>query len=94
MSTVIPEQEDVFYTIGLLHSSGFSDWKAYDTVNKQILEYCQNAGIPVKQYLPHYETQADWIKHYGSKWTNFLQSKTKFDPKKILSPGQRIFNDQ
>lgn len=92
MSTVIPE-DDVFYTVGLLHSSGIDhDWEAYDAVNKQVLEFCEDNGIVVKQYLPHYETHRDWINHYGSKWTNFQQMKDNFDPNKILSPGQRIFN--
>ncbi|KAH7545913.1 cytokinin dehydrogenase 2 [Ziziphus jujuba] len=91
MSCVIPD-EDVFYTVALLYSSRIFDWKAYDTVNEQLLEFCEKNGIPVKQYLPYYETQGDWIKHFGSKWTNFQQLKANFDPKKILSPGQRIFN--
>ncbi|XP_024932650.1 cytokinin dehydrogenase 2 [Ziziphus jujuba] len=91
MSCVIPD-EDVFYTVALLYSTRIFDWEAYDAVNKQLLEFCEKNGIPVKQYLPYYETQRDWINHFGSKWTNFQEMKANFDPNKILSPGQRIFN--
>ena len=91
MSAVIPN-EDVFYTIGLLHSSMFNEWEAFDDVNKQILEFCRGAGILFKQYLPHYETEQDWIDHFGSKWDNFKLKKLQFDPNKILAPGQKIFN--
>ncbi|RDX64779.1 Cytokinin dehydrogenase 3, partial [Mucuna pruriens] len=93
MSTSIPE-EDVFYTIGFLHSSGFDTWKAYDAQNREILEFCNDAGIKVKQYLPNHITQEDWKNHFGTKWMRFLERKHQFDPRMILSPGQKIFNKQ
>ncbi|KAJ4708657.1 Cytokinin dehydrogenase [Melia azedarach] len=91
MSAVIPD-EDVFYTVGFLHSSGFDNWEAFDDQNKEILKFCENAGINVKQYLPHHKTKEDWMKHFGSTWKTFAERKALFDPKMILSPGQRIFN--
>lgn len=91
MSAVIPE-EDIFYTVGFLHSSGFNDWKAYDHQNKDILKFCDKAGIEIKQYLPLYNSNKEWINHFGSKWRNFRERKAQFDPKMMLSPGQRIFN--
>ncbi|KAM0974861.1 hypothetical protein ACFX13_018282 [Malus domestica] len=91
MSAVIPD-EDVFYVVGLLHASGFNDWQAFDEVNRQILQFCNDAGILVKQYLPHYETQEDWKNHFGTKWQSFRDRKVRFDPNKILAPGQRIFS--
>ncbi|KAL4620338.1 hypothetical protein ACB092_06G146900 [Castanea dentata] len=92
MSVVIPD-EDVFYVVSMLHSSGFNKWEAYDNQNKEILQFCDDAGIKVKPYLGHYETQEDWINHFGSKWESFRARKALFDPKMILSPGQRIFNN-
>ncbi|KAH9762995.1 cytokinin dehydrogenase 3 [Citrus sinensis] len=92
MSAVIPD-EDVFYTVGFLHSSGFDEWEAFDDQNKEILKFCENAGIKVKQYLPYHRNKEEWIKHFGSKWNTFAQRKAHFDPKMILSPGQRIFNN-
>lgn len=93
MSAVIPDEE-VFYTVGFLHSSGFDDWESFDYQNKEILNFCETAGIKVKQYLPHYNTQQGWINHFGSTWKTFRERKALFDPKKILSPGQRIFNQR
>ncbi|KAI9192566.1 hypothetical protein LWI28_024814 [Acer negundo] len=93
MSAVIPDEE-VFYTVGFLHSCGFDNWKAFDDQNKEILKFCDNAGIEVKQYLPHHTTKEDWIKHFGSsRWKTFSERKAQFDPKMILSPGQRIFSN-
>ncbi|KAH1209393.1 hypothetical protein AAZX31_15G162200 [Glycine max] len=92
MSASIPD-EDIFYTVGFLHSSGFDNWKAYDAQNKEILQFCNVAGIKVKQYLPHYRTQEDWANHFGPKWRTFVERKHQFDPRMILSPGQRIFNN-
>ncbi|XP_047265696.1 cytokinin dehydrogenase 3 [Capsicum annuum] len=92
MSAVIPE-EDTFYCVGLLHSArGYDECKILDNQNEEILKYCDNTGLNIKQYLPHYKTKEDWIKHFGKKWNIFQQRKNQFDPKKILSPGQRIFN--
>ncbi|XP_022756437.1 cytokinin dehydrogenase 3-like [Durio zibethinus] len=91
MSAVIPDEE-IFYTVGFLHSSGFDDWEAFDDQNKEIMQFCDKAGIGVKQYLPYYTTKEEWVHHFGSKWKTFQQRKDQFDPKMLLSPGQRIFN--
>ncbi|KAK4757753.1 hypothetical protein SAY87_019054 [Trapa incisa] len=91
MSAAIPDEE-VFYTVGFLQASGFHDWQEFDQQNRQIIQFCEEAGISIKQYLPHYRTREDWAKHFGIKWCNLCQQKTQFDPKKILSPGQMIFS--
>ncbi|CBI27904.3 unnamed protein product, partial [Vitis vinifera] len=91
MSAAIPD-EDIFYSIGLLHSSGADDWEPLENQNKEILKFCDKAGIKIKQYLPRYTTKADWMNHFGPKWKIFEDRKAQFDPKNILSPGQRIFN--
>ncbi|XP_074351289.1 cytokinin dehydrogenase 3-like [Apium graveolens] len=90
MSAVTPD-EDIFYSIGLLLAGNNDNWKAMDDQNNDILEFCEKAGIRVKQYLPHYTTRREWINHFGEKWNTFQERKTLFDPKMILSPGQRIF---
>ncbi|WCJ42691.1 Cytokinin dehydrogenase 3 [Euphorbia peplus] len=90
-SAVIPE-EDIFYTVGFLHSSRFDDWQIYDNQNKDLLKYCEKAGIKIKQYFPHFTTKEEWMAHFGPKWKQFTERKAQFDPKMMLSPGQRIFN--
>ncbi|GMJ15707.1 cytokinin oxidase 3 [Hibiscus trionum] len=91
MSAVIPDEE-IFYTVGFLHSSGFNDWEAFEDQNKEIMKFCKKAGIMVKQYLPHYSTKDEWVHHFGSKWKIFQQRRHQFDPRMLLSPGQRIFS--
>ncbi|KAL9154076.1 hypothetical protein ABFS82_10G090300 [Erythranthe guttata] len=91
ISAVIPDEE-VFYMLGLLHSTGHDKYHIYDKFNNRILGLCKKAGVNVKQYLTQYKSKQDWIKHYGSKWKIIRQTKATFDPKMILSPGQRIFN--
>ncbi|KAL7095967.1 hypothetical protein ACP275_10G056000 [Erythranthe tilingii] len=91
MSAVIPDEE-VFYMLGLLHSTPPDKYHIYDKFNDPILRLCKKAGVNVKQYLPEYKSKQDWIKNYGSKWKVIRQRKESFDPKMILSPGQRIFN--
>ncbi|XP_019462619.1 PREDICTED: cytokinin dehydrogenase 3-like [Lupinus angustifolius] len=90
MSASIPDEE-IFYTIGFLHSSGFDNWKEFDDQNRDILQFCNDAGIKVKQYFPHYNTQEGWANHFGIKWRSFVERKHQFDPRMTLSPGQKIF---
>ncbi|KAI5445811.1 cytokinin dehydrogenase 3 [Lathyrus oleraceus] len=95
MSATIPDDEDeIFYAVGFLHSSRFDNWKAFDAQNIEILKFCNDAEIKYKLYLPHYSTQEEWRNHFGpKKWKSFVQRKYQFDPRMILSPGQRIFNN-
>ncbi|KAF5481834.1 hypothetical protein F2P56_002454 [Juglans regia] len=92
MSAVTPD-EDVFYTVGFLHISGVDEWEAIDVQNQDILQYCYNAGIDIKEYLPSYKREKEWENHFGMKWETFQERKARFDPEMIMSPGQRIFNN-
>ncbi|KAK8940040.1 Cytokinin dehydrogenase 10 [Platanthera guangdongensis] len=89
MSAVVPD-EDVFYSVGILLSSA-DDWESLEKQNIEILQLCDRLGMKIKQYLPHYRNQEDWMKHFGEKWERFAAMKRRYDPKAILSPGQRIF---
>lgn len=95
-SAVTPDDK-IFYLVGLLRSalpSGSSD-HSLDLLmdqNKKILRFCREQGLGVKQYLPHYSTEADWKIHFGPKWEKFVQRKAKYDPNAILAPGQGIFH--
>ncbi|XP_077252495.1 cytokinin dehydrogenase 5-like [Tasmannia lanceolata] len=88
-SAVIPDEE-IFYTIGLLRSA-VRDLEFFEDQNKEILSFCDKTGIDAKQYLPHYSTNTEWKNHFGLKWNMFLERKRMFDPKGLLSPGQKIF---
>uniref|UniRef100_A0ACD5VPY0 Uncharacterized protein n=1 Tax=Avena sativa TaxID=4498 RepID=A0ACD5VPY0_AVESA len=88
-SAVFPEEEEVFYTVGILRSStpassdGGQLLRRLQEQNEEIMRFCEEAGIGCVQYLPYYAGQAGWEKkHFGpTKWA-----------KAILSRGQRIFN--
>lgn len=94
-SSVVMPDENVFYLVALLRSAledGETQKLDYLTdQNRRILKFCREQGIPAKQYLPHYSTTEDWKDHFGEKWERFSENKMEFDPKHILSTGQRIF---
>ncbi|XBI26025.1 hypothetical protein VPH35_050830 [Triticum aestivum] len=93
-SAVFPEEEEVFYTVGILRSAvSDGDLGRLEEQNKEILRFCEEAGISCVQYLPYYADQTGWEKkHFGpAKWARFMERKRKYDPKAILSRGQRIF---
>ncbi|XP_051131233.1 cytokinin dehydrogenase 2-like [Andrographis paniculata] len=91
MLAVTPD-EQVFYVLGLLHTSTTSDNAEILKFNDEVMRICRKKGIQVKQYFPHYESKKEWINHFGPKWTIMKHKKAIFDPKRILSPGQGIFN--
>ncbi|CAM0885739.1 unnamed protein product [Alopecurus aequalis] len=98
-SAVFPEEEEVFYTVGILRSctpepdGGHQLLRRLEEQNEEILRFCEEAGIGCVQYLPYYAGQAGWEKkHFGpTRWARFVDRKRKYDPKAILSRGQRIF---
>ncbi|ONI32560.1 hypothetical protein PRUPE_1G373300 [Prunus persica] len=96
-SSVVTPDEDIFYLVALLRSALDTGDETHTlehltNQNRQILKFCDDAGIKVKQYLPHYTTQEEWMDHFGDKWGQFYQRKMDFDPRRILATGQRIFS--
>ncbi|GKU90007.1 hypothetical protein SLEP1_g4062 [Rubroshorea leprosula] len=95
-SSAVTPEEDVFYLVALLRSA-LDDREEIHSLeylkkqNREILRFCNDAGIRVKQYLPHYTSQEEWMEHFGDGWDRFYQRKMEFDPRKILATGQQIF---
>ncbi|XP_062208046.1 cytokinin dehydrogenase 4 [Phragmites australis] len=93
-SVVIPDEE-IFYLVGFLSSapslSGHGSVAHAMNLNNQILEFCEEADIGMKQYLAPYSTQQQWKAHFGARWETFERRKHKYDPLAIVAPGQRIF---
>ncbi|KAJ7537850.1 hypothetical protein O6H91_11G024400 [Diphasiastrum complanatum] len=93
MSAVTPS-EDIFYSVGLL---GYASPRSAPTAeslmdqNSKILYFCRTKSIEYKQYLPHYVNQDEWRTHFDRLWPRFRERKLRYDPKAILSPGQRFF---
>ncbi|KAL3633336.1 Cytokinin dehydrogenase [Castilleja foliolosa] len=90
--SAVTSSESVFYAFGLLNTSPVDKYHIYDDFNNEILRVCKVARINVKEYLPNYKNQSAWINHFGNKWGTFSSRKNMFDPKKRMSPGQKIFN--
>ncbi|XP_074263621.1 cytokinin dehydrogenase 5 [Silene latifolia] len=95
-TSVVTPNEEVFYLVALLRSAlengeETQSLKYLTDQNRRILKFCKDANIGIKQYLPHYTTESEWMNHFGDKWGHFNKMKTEFDPKRILATGQRIF---
>ncbi|KAI9201683.1 hypothetical protein LWI28_027348 [Acer negundo] len=95
-SSVVTPDEDVFYLVALLRSAldtgeDIHSLEYLSNQNRQVLRFCDDTGIKVKHYLPHYTTQEEWMDHFGDKWGRFNQRKMEFDPRHIMATGQRIF---
>ncbi|KAI4300825.1 hypothetical protein L6164_034159 [Bauhinia variegata] len=94
-SFVTPE-EDVFYLVAFLSSAislskGKHSLENILTQNKRILDFCNNAQLEIKQYLPFYSSQEEWKAHFGRRWELFVQRKSRYDPLALLAPGHKIF---
>ncbi|CAH8362448.1 unnamed protein product [Eruca vesicaria subsp. sativa] len=94
-SVVLPEGE-IFYIVALLRfvptCAKASSVEKMVAQNQEIVQWCVRKGIDFKLYLPHYKSQEEWIRHFGNRWSRFVDRKTMYDPMAILSPGQKIFN--
>ncbi|KAF7804055.1 Cytokinin dehydrogenase 1 [Senna tora] len=91
---LVTPEEDVFYLVAFLSSAvGEGSLEHILNQNKRILDFCEEARLGVKQYLPHYNTQEEWQSHFGSRWEAFVQRKLAYDPLALLAPGHRIFQN-
>ncbi|KAJ0809055.1 putative cytokinin dehydrogenase [Helianthus annuus] len=95
-TSMVTPKENVFYLVAFLSSAmpsstGTDSLENILSQNKRILQVCKTANLETKQYLPHYNTQEEWKKHFGSQWEVFVRRKFRYDPLAILTPGQRIF---
>ena len=89
----VASDNDVFYAVGLLRSAVVvDDVERLEKENEAVLAFCHNEDIECKQYLPYYTSQDGWQRHFGAKWSRVADLKAKYDPHRILSPGQRIFS--
>lgn len=93
-SVVLPEGE-VLYLVALLRFTPPNPKPALVEKlveeNREILRLCNENGIELKLYLPHYHSKKEWKLHFGKKWNRFVERKALFDPMAILAPGQNIF---
>ncbi|MED6156836.1 Cytokinin dehydrogenase 7 [Stylosanthes scabra] len=96
-SVMVPESSNIFYIVALLRfvpalPKGPHNAEILVAQNNAIIQLCYNRGFDFKLYLPHYNSQENWMRHFGDKWTRFIDSKANFDPLALLAPGQNIFS--
>ncbi|XP_075512803.1 cytokinin dehydrogenase 1 [Primulina tabacum] len=96
-TSMITPEEDIFYLVAFL-ASAMPSSRGNDSLeyilaqSNKILELCEKQRLGVKQYLPHYNTKAEWKAHFGTQWEDFSKRKFTYDPFAILAPGQKIFS--
>lgn len=95
-SVVIPEEGEIFYLVALLRfDPAYPKASCVEKMvaqNKEIIQCCVENGFDFKLYLPHYQSQEGWERHFGDRWTRFVEMKARFDSTAILAPGQKIFS--
>jgi len=92
---VVTPDEEVFYLVAFLRSAlpgAPESLEALARQNQRILDFCAEAGIGAKQYLPNHKAQHEWAEHFGdARWERFARLKAEFDPQAILANEQGIF---
>lgn len=87
-------REEVCYLLSILRTSppDESVVNALVAANRTLFEQARDIGG--KQYpigsIPF--NQSDWRRHFGADWPFFVLQKARYDPRRILAPGQGIFN--
>ncbi|CAM0903740.1 unnamed protein product [Alopecurus aequalis] len=98
-SAVVPSTPDgVMYIFSVLRSADPS-WCGRGCVEAILEQHRRVAdeacrvggGIGAKQYLARQPSQPHWRDHFGSSWDLFAARKARFDPVRVLGPGQGIF---
>jgi hypothetical protein len=87
----VPDEDLIFLFDILRFAVPPADVSAMVTENRALFEQARALGA--KRYpigsIPF--TRADWRAHYGHDWFFLLLQKTRFDPRRVLTPGQGIF---
>ena len=99
-SAVVPSTPDgVMYVFSVLRSAepsrcgGGCVEEIMEQHRRVADEACRVGGsIGAKQYLAPQPSQAHWRDHFGSGWDRFVARKSRFDPVRVLGPGQGIFS--
>lgn len=98
-SVVIPDSgstDRVMYVVGILRSANPEDGCSHHCLQELLRRHRRiadtaGARLGAKQYLAHHPTPAGWQQHFGRRWEQFAGRKARFDPLRILGPGQGIF---
>lgn len=84
----------VFFLLALLRAvSPPDDAEAERLVADNDALYARVRALGGTQYPVNalHLTTADWRAHYGERWPLVRQAKDRYDPRRVLAPGQGIF---
>ncbi|AES65432.1 cytokinin dehydrogenase 1, FAD and cytokinin-binding protein [Medicago truncatula] len=83
------------YTLDLLHAAkGLDEVKAFQAQNHDILQFCNDAGIKIKEYLTRNKTHQEWVEHFGTKCNCLKREKLNLIPKEYCHQGKGFFSRQ
>lgn len=87
--------EEICYLVGILWTAPPDDRSAIEAqvaANRALFEQARELGgvhYPIGS-IPF--SPADWRQHFGADWQRFRGQKARYDPRQVLTPGQRIFH--
>lgn len=86
-------EEDYTFLFSLLRTSspGSADPAAMTALNQAFYRQTRARGGGWYPIGSNPLSKADWKAHFGPAWPAFKTAKAKYDPAKILAPGQGIF---
>ncbi|WVZ59359.1 hypothetical protein U9M48_009510 [Paspalum notatum var. saurae] len=99
-SVVLPDpgssDHRVMYVVGILRSANPDDGCSHHCLQELLVRHrhiaaTAGARLGAKQYLAYHSTPSGWQEHFGRRWERFAERKARFDPLRILGPGQGIF---
>lgn len=92
---VVPEGP-VFFLLALLRAvSPPDDAEAERLIAENDVLYAKVRAVGGTNYPVNALrlTPADWRTHYGDRWPAVRSAKERYDPRRVLTPGQGVFED-
>nr|ABN05765.1 hypothetical protein MtrDRAFT_AC148775g30v2 [Medicago truncatula] len=68
--------------------------QAFQAQNHDILQFCNDAGIKIKEYLTRNKTHQEWVEHFGTKCNCLKREKLNLIPKEYCHQGKGFFSRQ
>jgi cytokinin dehydrogenase len=85
---------DVFFLFSILRVVAPPDdevARAMVADNRAIYERARELGATNYSVGAVPKSPADWRRHFGDRYPEFVAAKARFDPRRVLTPGQGIF---
>jgi FAD/FMN-containing dehydrogenase len=90
----IPRNDRQFFVVGLLRSADVGDDAMISRMvenNRSWFERVSDAGGKLYPICAVPLSPPDWQAHFGASWQTLAEAKRQYDPRNLLTPGQRMF---